>query len=605
MPTGERGIHGTCGASPGPVAGVRRPRRHLAPAVLVAIGLVAALTVAPSTAARAAGATTGAGLVTYTVADSVVVRAMATGETRTVMATDGSYAYAGDVSPDGARLAYATRPKPPNVGSAQVGVANLLDGSNATVGPPSGAQGPVRWSFDGSRLGFTTSAPFAGRRVGIMNPDGSGFVIVPSGAAQNTHVYFADWMPDGRVLYRVAAPGCTEELHAVLPDGSVDTNLAPGPFRYLAATALPDNRVAALRIATASPCPFALTLTVDVVVMGPDGSNARVVTTFPSMTTQMGIGSAPDASGLLVSRSESADSPMEVAVVDLASGAMTRLATGSDPGWQKPFIPVGAFPPPTGPPPPPRPPARSGYWMVGQRGDVYAFGDAAYLGGAPIVPGQVATGVTVTPSGKGYWIAASGGGVYTFGDARFFGTASPLAPGETLTSLSRTPDGNGHWLFTSHGRVLTRGNAPFLGDMTGVRLNGPVLGSVATPTGKGYYMVASDGGVFSFGDAVFRGSMGGRPLNGPVVGLAPDPDGVGYWLVAGDGGIFAFDAGFRGSMGGSRLNRPVIGMVAYGDGYLMVGADGGIFAFSSTPFRGSLGDRPPAVPIAAVAPLVD
>jgi hypothetical protein len=33
----------------------------------------------------------------------------------------------------------------------------------------------------------------------------------------------------------------------------------------------------------------------------------------------------------------------------------------------------------------------------------------------------------------------------------------------------------------------------------------------------------------------------------------------------------------------------------------MFGADGGIFNFSSRPFAGSLGDRPPASPIVAVA----
>jgi hypothetical protein len=116
-------------------------------------------------------------------------------------------------------------------------------------------------------------------------------------------------------------------------------------------------------------------------------------------------------------------------------------------------------------------------------------------------------------------------------------------------------------------------------------------------------MVASDGGIFTFGDAVFLGSMGGQKLNAPVQSLVPDADGKGYWLVASDGGIFAFDAPFRGSLGAITLNKPVVGMVRYGDGYLMVGADGGIFNFSSLPFSGSLGDRPPAAPVVAVAAL--
>jgi ribosomal protein L24E len=97
--------------------------------------------------------------------------------------------------------------------------------------------------------------------------------------------------------------------------------------------------------------------------------------------------------------------------------------------------------------------------------------------------------------------------------------------------------------------------------------------------------------------------MGGVRLNAPVQSLVPDPDGKGYWLVASDGGVFAFEAEFRGSMGDKRLNKPVTGMVPYGNGYLMVAEDGGIFNFSDKPFAGSLGDKPPAKPIVAVAAL--
>jgi hypothetical protein len=95
--------------------------------------------------------------------------------------------------------------------------------------------------------------------------------------------------------------------------------------------------------------------------------------------------------------------------------------------------------------------------------------------------------------------------------------------------------------------------------------------------------------------------MGGTRHNQPVQSLVPDPDGAGYWLVASDGGVFAFDAPFRGSLGSVTLNRPVTGMVAFGDGYLMVAEDGGLFNFSDRPFSGSLGDRPPARPVVAVA----
>jgi hypothetical protein len=244
---------------------------------------------------------------------------------------------------------------------------------------------------------------------------------------------------------------------------------------------------------------------------------------------------------------------------------------------------------------------RTGYWALAGDGRIYPFGDAAHLGNGT----AGAVDVEPTPTGNGYWILQRNGEVQPLGDALPFGNAdlAKLAKDEAPASLSATPSGQGYWVFTNKGRALAFGDAPHLGDMSAVQLNGPVLGSVATPSGRGYYMVASDGGIFAFGDAAFAGSMGGSKLNAPVQSLVPDADGKGYWLVASDGGIFAFDAPFKGSMGATKLNKPVVGMVRYGDGYLMVGADGGIFNFSSSPFAGSLGDKPPASPVVAVAAL--
>lgn len=239
-----------------------------------------------------------------------------------------------------------------------------------------------------------------------------------------------------------------------------------------------------------------------------------------------------------------------------------------------------------------------GYWMVGGAGAVYHFGNAPGFGNAATLH---AVDFEASPSGYGYWIVDSAGTVFAFGDARAHGNAPALAPGDSVTSLSRTATGNGYWLFTRQGRVYPFGDAHFYGDLRNVRLNGGVVDSVRTPSGHGYYMVATDGGVFSFGDAHFHGSTGNLRLNAPVRSLVPDPDGAGYWLVAGDGGIFAFDAPFRGSMGGAHLNQPIVGMVSFGNGYLMVAADGGIFDFSTKPFLGSLGGRPPSVPIVSVA----
>jgi len=241
--------------------------------------------------------------------------------------------------------------------------------------------------------------------------------------------------------------------------------------------------------------------------------------------------------------------------------------------------------------------ARSGYWMLGADGHVYAFGDARRFGDAP----GPAVAMATRRDGGGYWTTNASGRVSAFGAARGHGGSPGLRSGERVSTISATPSGNGYWLFTNRGRTFAYGDARSYGDMSGTPLNGPIIASVATPTGRGYYMVGSDGGVFSFGDARFHGSTGGLRLNKPVVGIAPTADNRGYWLVATDGGVFAFDAPFRGSMGAVRLNRPVNGLVQYGNGYLMVASDGGIFAFSNKAFAGSLGANPPASPIIGVA----
>ncbi len=247
------------------------------------------------------------------------------------------------------------------------------------------------------------------------------------------------------------------------------------------------------------------------------------------------------------------------------------------------------------------PSANSGYWMLGQQGQVHGFGAGAVYGGSCA---QTWDAVDIEPraAGDGYWILSADGNVYAYGTTGHHGGTGALPAGERAESISATPSQGGYWICTNRGRVLTFGDAGHFGDMAGIPLQAPVIDSIATPTGLGYYMVAEDGGVFSFGDARFYGSMGGVRLNGKVLGLAPTPDNKGYWLVAEDGGIFAFgSARFRGSMGSVQLNRPVQGMVAFGKGYLLVAEDGGIFNFSELSFHGSLGASPPPYPIVSVA----
>jgi hypothetical protein len=353
-----------------------------------------------------------------------------------------------------------------------------------------------------------------------------------------------------------------------------------------------------------------------------DAQTGIITTVAGSPTGQQGRkDGAPDVALLSNPRHAIFDAAGSLYITDTGNSRIRKIANYIPP---RPAPAPAPAPEPAAPPqdpapveprqipddPAPRPPAgRSGYWMLGTDGRVYPFGSAVSHGDAPMPPAGTRPGEAAdlepTPSGNGYWVVDSAGRVSAHGDALTLGgvDSGRLAAGETVTSLSATPSGRGYWIFTTRGRTLAFGDARHFGDMAAVKLNGPVLDSIPTPSGQGYYMVASDGGIFTFGDARFFGSMGDKKLNAPVQSLVPDPDGTGYWLVASDGGVFAFDAPFRGSMGATRLNRPVTGMVAFGNGYLMVGTDGGIFNFSDRPFHGSLGDRPPAAPIVAVAVL--
>jgi 3D (Asp-Asp-Asp) domain-containing protein len=246
--------------------------------------------------------------------------------------------------------------------------------------------------------------------------------------------------------------------------------------------------------------------------------------------------------------------------------------------------------------PPPAPAAALG------ADEVVGFGTTPGLGHpGPTAAGGV-VGMAATPSGRGYWLAGEDGGVFAYGDARFLGSAAHAPLNKPVVDVVARPTGNGYWLVAEDGGIFAYGDAPFLGSTGGRPLNQAVVAMEPTPTGKGYWLVAGDGGVFAFGDAAFHGSLGGVALRAPVVAVVSTPTGDGYWLAAADGGVFAFgDARFRGSLGHVALRAPVVAMARSGPGkgYWLAAADGGVFAFGDAPFLGSMGGT------SAEAPVVD
>jgi type VII secretion-associated serine protease mycosin len=243
-----------------------------------------------------------------------------------------------------------------------------------------------------------------------------------------------------------------------------------------------------------------------------------------------------------------------------------------------------------------------GYWVVGRKGSVRAYGAVGLYGDARMLSGVAAGGSAAivasarTATGRGYWLAAASGAVYAFGDARFYGGMNGGPLNSPIVGMSGTPSGRGYILLGGDGGIFTFGDAKFHGSTGGMRLNARVLDLAMTRSGNGYWFVAADGGVFSFGDARFHGSTGNMRLSAPVMSMASAADGRGYWLVASDGGIFAFGVPFQGSMPSIRglpgFYPWTLRMraVTSGNGYLLLGADGSVTAFGTARYFGSAAD---------------
>ncbi len=245
----------------------------------------------------------------------------------------------------------------------------------------------------------------------------------------------------------------------------------------------------------------------------------------------------------------------------------------------------------------PRPPGYgskgNGYWIVGNGGEVRAYGDAKSYGNAAQGASPIVASAR-TASGLGYWLVAANGAVSAFGDAGFDGGMNSVALNAPIVGMASSPSGRGYILLAADGGIFTFGDAHFYGSTGGMHLNARVLDLALTTSGHGYWFVAADGGVFSFGDARFRGSTGAMTLSAPVMSMASATNGRGYWLVASDGGIFAFDVPFEGSLPSIRnlvgvSSAPTVRMraVPSNDGYYLLGLDGSLASFGTAKFFGS------------------
>jgi hypothetical protein len=240
-------------------------------------------------------------------------------------------------------------------------------------------------------------------------------------------------------------------------------------------------------------------------------------------------------------------------------------------------------------------PDGKGYWLAGQDGGVFAFGDAPFEGSLPGMGVQVddIVGMAATSDGLGYWLVGQDGGVFAFGDAGFYGSVASLVLVAPLVGMAATPDGHGYWLVAADGGVFAFGDAKFYGTATATKKAWPQIASLTpTPDGNGYWLATAEvGSMTAVGDA--STFPGGRPtgiLDAPDTVTAP---GGGYWSVGTDGNVYAMDgAPFFSSVPALHiqiLDAVDITPTPDGRGYWVLGTDGGVYAFGDAGFYGSRG----------------
>ena len=145
----------------------------------------------------------------------------------------------------------------------------------------------------------------------------------------------------------------------------------------------------------------------------------------------------------------------------------TRPTTGgTPPGGTPPLTPAPATLPPS-------PPGGHGYWLVGDDGGVFAFGDAPYRGSTGnmvtkvrdlVVSLAVVSGIAPTADDGGYWLVTVNGGIFPFGDAKYFGSLQDIGVLDAeVTSIVPTADGKGYFMASWQGRRLRLWRRPLRG----------------------------------------------------------------------------------------------------------------------------------------------
>jgi hypothetical protein len=127
------------------------------------------------------------------------------------------------------------------------------------------------------------------------------------------------------------------------------------------------------------------------------------------------------------------------------------------------------------------PPTENGYWLAAQNGKIYNYGAVPALPAVQLPAGAHIVGMASTTDGQGAWLTDQRGDVYAEGDAHYVGGLGGVALSAPIVGVAVTHSGNGYWVVGKDGGVFNYGDAPFLGSTytalhPGQPLNAPIVG---------------------------------------------------------------------------------------------------------------------------------
>jgi hypothetical protein len=111
-------------------------------------------------------------------------------------------------------------------------------------------------------------------------------------------------------------------------------------------------------------------------------------------------------------------------------------------------------------------------------------------------------GISVTADGSGYGLISNAGEVYAFGSTVYHGNPSGFSG--SIVGLSVTADGKGYAAISSTGQVYAYGTVAYHGNPTG--FTGSIAGISVTGNGAGYAAESSSGQVYAYGTVKYWGN---------------------------------------------------------------------------------------------------